>query len=201
MSTAHREAQGGGVVALTISALGMVFGDIGTSPLYALKECVSPEHGFVQNRSDLLGVLSLIFWSLMLVVTFKYLMFVMRAHNRREGGIFALLVLMPERMRSPDGVRIGGIALLALLGAALLCGAGVITPAISVLSAVEGLEVATPAFRSAVVPITCALLIGLFTIQRFGTSAVGLCFGPIMLLWFGTLAGLGAWHASAHPES
>jgi KUP system potassium uptake protein len=108
MSTAHREAQGG-VVALTISALGVVFGDIGTSPLYALKECVSPEHGFVQNRSDLLGVLSLIFWSLMLVVTFKYLMFVMRAHNRGEGGIFALLALMPERMWSPDGVRIGGL--------------------------------------------------------------------------------------------
>lgn len=199
MGTAHREAQGG-VVALTISALGVVFGDIGTSPLYALKECVSPEHGFVQNRSDLLGVLSLIFWSLMLVVTFKYLMFVMRAHNRGEGGIFALLALMPERMRSPDGVRIGGIALLALLGAALLCGEGVITPAISVLSAVEGLEVATPAFRSAVVPITCALLVGLFAIQRYGTGAVGRCFGPIMLLWFGTLAGLGAWHASAHPE-
>ena len=199
MSTAHREAQGG-VVALTISALGVVFGDIGTSPLYALKECVSPEHGFVQNRSDLLGVLSLIFWSLMLVVTFKYLMFVMRAHNRGEGGIFALLALMPERMRSPDGVRIGGIALLALLGAALLCGEGVITPAISVLSAVEGLEVATPAFRSAVVPITCALLVGLFAIQRYGTGAVGRCFGPIMLLWFGTLAGLGAWHTSAHPE-
>lgn len=187
-------------MALTISALGVVFGDIGTSPLYALKECVSPEHGFVQNRSDLLGVLSLIFWSLMLVVTLKYLMFVMRAHNRGEGGIFALLALMPERMRAPDGVRIGGIALLALLGAALLCGEGVITPAISVLSAVEGLEVATPAFRSAVVPITCALLVGLFAIQRYGTGAVGRCFGPIMLLWFGTLAGLDAWHASAHPE-
>ena len=199
MSAASPESRESQAV-LTLSALGVVFGDIGTSPLYALKECVHPERGFVQTREDLLGVLSLIFWSLTLIVTFKYLMLVMRADNRGEGGIFALLALMPERMRTPDGLRIGVIAFVALLGAALLCGEGVIMPAISVLSAVEGLGVATSAFQPAVVPITCVLLIGLFAIQRYGTGAVGRLFGPVMLLWFATLAVLGAWHTSAHPE-
>jgi KUP system potassium uptake protein len=188
------------MAALTISALGVVFGDIGTSPLYALKECVNPEHGFVQTRADLLGVLSIIFWSLMLIVTAKYLLLVMRADNRGEGGVFALLALLPERILSPDGVRIGAAALLILIGAALLYGDGVITPVISVLSAVEGLELATSALRPAVIPITCGILLGLFAIQRYGTRAVGRLFGPVMVLWFGTLAGLGAWHVAAHPE-
>jgi KUP system potassium uptake protein len=193
------EESRGARAALALSALGVVFGDIGTSPLYALKECVNPERGFVQGREDLLGVLSLIVWTLFVVVTLKYLALVMRAHNRGEGGTFALLALLPERLRSRDGLHIAPIALLVLFGASLLCGEGVITPAISVLSAVEGLAVMTPALESAVVPLTCMILVGLFSIQRFGTGAVGRAFGPVMLLWFGTLAVLGIWHMSEHP--
>jgi len=184
-----------GIVGLTLGAVGIVFGDIGTSPLYAFKECISGEHGVEPSPANVLGVLSLIVWSLTLVVTVKYLCFVMRADNQGEGGIFALLALAPERMRG-KGRSIGAIALLVIVGAALLYGDGMITPAISVLSAVEGLGTEAPALKSYVVPITCAILLGLFAIQRNGTETVGRLFGPVMVAWFVTLSGLGLYHLS-----
>jgi len=190
----------GALAALALGALGVVFGDIGTSPLYALKECLSGPHGFGAQPAAVLGVLSLIFWAITLVVTVKYLGFIMRADNRGEGGIFALLALVPERVRHPGRHRIGWLAIIALLGAALLYGDGVITPAISVLSAVEGLEVFTPALRPAVVPVTCAILVALFLVQRRGTGVVGRVFGPIMVVWFVVLGALGVIHIARAPE-
>ncbi len=183
----HGEAKVG---ALALAALGVVFGDIGTSPLYAFKECISGPHGVSVDRANVLGVLSLIFYALLLVVTVKYLTVVMRADNRGEGGILALLALVPERMR-PRGPSLGGLAGLVLFGAALLYGDGIITPAISVLSAVEGIEVATAGLKELVVPVTVLILIALFAIQKHGTSKVGRVFGPVMLLWFGTIGALG----------
>lgn len=178
----------------------MVFGDIGTSPLYTLKECLHAVGRERASEADLYGVLSLIFWSLTLVVTVKYLTFIMKADNKGEGGIFALLALLPEKMRSAKPGRISAIALLAMIGAALLYGDGIITPAISVLGAVEGLAVADPRFRHAVVPVSCLILIGLFALQPRGTGVVGRLFGPVMIVWFGTLAALGAYHVSHNPE-
>jgi len=180
---------------LALCSLGIVFGDIGTSPLYTLKEClhVASSHGEAFDRLDLLGILSLMFWALIIVVTLKYVMFVMRADHNGEGGILALLALVPERYRTgPHGIGgVSGMTLLAVMGAALLYGDGVITPAISVLSAVEGLAVASPALKEGVVPITCVILLALFSIQPAGTGHVGRLFGPIMLVWFVTLAALG----------
>ena len=136
-----------------------------------------------------------------MVVTVKYLTFVMRADNHGEGGIFALLAIVPERFRATAAAAaITGMALLAVIGAALLYGDGVITPAISVLSAVEGLAIASPRLSPIVVPLTCVILIGLFSIQRRGTGDVGKLFGPVMVIWFGTLAGLGIFHIGRHPE-
>jgi KUP system potassium uptake protein len=187
--------------ALALAALGIVFGDIGTSPLYTLKECLSEEHGISRAAENTLGVLSLIFWSLTMVVTVKYLAFVMRADNRGEGGILALLALIPDRLRGErDNGKIGALALLVIIGAALLYGDGMITPAISVLSAMEGLQVATPSLKPFVIPITCGVLLGLFAIQKRGTGGVGKLFGPIMVVWFGTLAVLGAWHVAHNPS-
>ncbi len=190
------------LAALSLGALGVVFGDIGTSPLYTLRECMNAAGGVKAGVDDLFGILSLMFWSLILVVTVKYLTFVMRADNHGEGGIFALLAIVPDRFRA-SAARTGkvtGMALLAVIGAALLYGDGVITPAISVLSAVEGLTVASPRLTPIVLPLTCAILVGLFSIQRFGTGAVGKLFGPVMVIWFGTLAALGIFHISHHPE-
>jgi KUP system potassium uptake protein len=190
------------LAALSLGALGVVFGDIGTSPLYTLRECMNAAGGVKAGVDDLFGILSLMFWSLIMVVTVKYLTFVMRADNHGEGGIFALLAIVPDRFRA-SAARTGkvtGMALLAVIGAALLYGDGVITPAISVLSAVEGLTVASPRLTPVVLPLTCAILVGLFSIQRFGTGAVGKLFGPVMVVWFGTLAGLGIFHISHHPE-
>jgi KUP system potassium uptake protein len=181
-----------GLSLLALAALGVVFGDIGTSPLYALRECVHGEHGVAPTPANVLGVLSLIFWALTLVVTVKYLTFIMRADSQGEGGIFALLALIPERLRASDGRRLGWVAALVLFGAALLYGDGIITPAISVLSAVEGLGIATHALDPAVVPITVVILVLLFAIQRRGTETVGRMFGPIMLIWFLAIAVLGA---------
>jgi KUP system potassium uptake protein len=188
--------------ALALAALGVVYGDIGTSPLYTLKECMSGEHGVAATPENLLGVLSLIFWSLTLVVTVKYLTFIMRADNRGEGGILALLALIPEKFGGGRGRRHAGvsfIALLVIIGASLLYGDGVITPAISVLGAVEGLEVATTSLKPAVVPLTCVILVGLFAIQSRGTGSVGKLFGPVMLLWFGTLSVLGSIQIAKNP--
>ncbi|MDB5220714.1 MAG: Kup system potassium uptake protein [Myxococcaceae bacterium] len=179
--------------ALVLGAVGIVFGDIGTSPLYAFKECITGEHPMPATAGNVLGVLSLIVWSLTLVVTVKYLVFVMRADNDGEGGILALLALTPERMRG-RGRSIGFVALLVIAGAALLYGDGMITPAISVLSAVEGLGAEATALKQFVVPITCVLLLALFAIQSRGTDMIGTFFGPIMVLWFVTIGALGAYH-------
>jgi KUP system potassium uptake protein len=183
---------------LVVAALGIVFGDIGTSPLYALKECIMGEHGVGPNQANVLGVLSLIVWSLTLVVTVKYLTFVMRADNHGEGGILALLALVPDRLRGGKD-RIGWIALLVLAGAALLYGDGMITPAISVLSAVEGLEQEAHSLKPYIVPLTCVILLGLFAIQHRGTEGIGRFFGPVMVVWFVTIGALGAWHLFKNP--
>jgi KUP system potassium uptake protein len=187
---------------LVIGALGVVFGDIGTSPLYTLKECLHAAGGESSTTADLFGILSLMFWALFLVVTVKYLMFVMRADHHGEGGIFALLAIVPERFRSTsrfDG-RVTAMALLAVIGASLLYGDGVITPAISVLSAVEGLTIASPRLSPLVLPLTCAILVVLFAIQKRGTGDVGKLFGPVMAVWFTTMAVLGVFHISHRPE-
>ena len=189
-----------GLGALTLGALGVVFGDIGTSPLYTLKECLHSIGAERAAHADLYGILSLIFWAITLVVTVKYLTFILRADNKGEGGIFALLALVPEDLRTARPGLISTVALFAAMGAALLYGDGVITPAISVLSAVEGLQVADPAWASYVVPLSCVILIGLFAIQKHGTGAVGVFFGPIMLIWFLTLGALGVYHISYNPE-
>jgi len=178
----------------------VVFGDIGTSPLYTLKECLHAAGQHKASEADLYGVLSLIFWALTLVVTVKYLTFIMKADNKGEGGIFALLALVPEQLRGAKPGSISAVALFAVMGAALLYGDGIITPAISVLGAVEGLAVADERFGVAVVPISCLILIGLFSIQSRGTGLVGKLFGPVMVVWFATLGILGAYHVSHNPE-
>jgi KUP system potassium uptake protein len=185
------------VLPLTLTALGVVYGDIGTSVLYAMRECFFGPHSVAPTHENVLGVLSLIIYSLVLVISIKYVAIVMRADNQGEGGVLALTALIPGRGGANTGVprlATGRPILIALgiFGTALLYGDGMITPAISVLGAVEGLEVATPLFKPYVVPVTVAILIGLFLIQRYGTHRVGGLFGPIMVLWFVTLAGLGA---------
>ncbi len=182
---------------LVLGALGIVYGDIGTSPLYALREAFLPTHHIRPVHDNVLGVLSLIFWALLLVVVFKYLTFIMRADNRGEGGILALLALLHTRTRAIAPALVLG---LGLFGTALLYGEGVITPAISVLSAVEGLGVATPALSNFIVPVTVIILIGLFLMQRHGTARVGIIFGPITLVWFIALSVIGlSWIVRA-PE-
>jgi KUP system potassium uptake protein len=189
-------------MALSLGALGVVFGDIGTSPLYTLRECLMAAGGAKASVDDLFGILSLMFWSLIMVVTVKYLTFVMRADHHGEGGIFALLAIVPERFRATAAKsgKVTGMALLAVIGAALLYGDGVITPAISVLSAVEGLAIVSPHFSPIVVPLTCAILVGLFSIQRRGTGDVGKLFGPVMAVWFAVLAVLGIYHIAGNPR-
>jgi len=182
---------------VVLGALGIVYGDIGTSPLYAMREAFAPQHGIATSHANVLGVLSLIVWSLLLVVVFKYLTFIMRADNRGEGGILALLALLHERKRAVAPALILG---LGLFGTALLFGEGIITPAISVLSAVEGLEISTPALAHFIVPITVAILIGLFMMQRHGTARVGAIFGPVTLLWFITIAALGVMWIVREPR-
>ncbi len=198
MSTPSNDP-GARTTALTIAALGVVFGDIGTSPLYALKETLSDHYGIEAQRANVLGLLSLMVWSLTMVVTVKYLAFIMRATNRGEGGILALLALVPARLRTARPGRLRLVTFLVIVGAALLYGDGMITPAISVLSAVEGLKIATPRLNDAIVPITCAILFVLFVVQRHGTARVGALFGPIMVVWFLLLAGLGIWHTAQYP--
>ncbi|HEX4494981.1 MAG TPA: potassium transporter Kup [Thermoanaerobaculia bacterium] len=179
------------LLGLSLGALGIVYGDIGTSPLYSLRECFHGEHGVPPSHGNVLGVLSLVFWVLIVTISIKYLVFVMRADNRGEGGILALLALVPRKLRraGPEGRWI--LVALGIFGAALLYGDGMITPAISVLSAVEGLSVATPFFNPYVVPITLVILFILFLIQRRGTGGIGALFGPVMILWFAVLAVLG----------
>ncbi len=175
---------------LALAALGVVYGDIGTSPLYALREVFGNAHHPVPvTPENVLGILSLVSWALMLVITGKYVSFVMRADNRGEGGIMALMALALRQM--PEGRQRSFLVILGLFGAALFYGDGVITPAVSVLSAVEGLEVVTPAFKPYVIPIALVVLIALFVLQRRGTASVGKLFGPVMLLWFAVLSLLG----------
>jgi KUP system potassium uptake protein len=181
---------------LVLAALGVVYGDIGTSPLYALRECFSGTHEIPVTAANVLGVLSLIMWSLILVVSVKYLLFVLRADNQGEGGILALVALV----RSKTAARgRGTLIAVGLFGAALLYGDGMITPAISVLSAVEGLGVATHVFDPVVVPITIVILVGVFVAQSRGTAGIGMVFGPIVILWFTALAVLGVPHIVRNP--
>jgi len=184
---------------LVIGALGVVFGDIGTSPLYALKECVEGEHGVAPTHDNILGVLSLIVWSLIAVVAVKYLSFIMKADNKGEGGILALLALVPPNKKQAS-THISWAAALVIFGAALLYGDGVITPAISVLSAVEGLTVGATALKPGVVPLTCVILIGIFWVQKKGTAGIRRIFGPIMALWFVAIALLGIPHIIENPS-
>jgi KUP system potassium uptake protein len=214
-TTAHSAAQGaaqgaghgaghgvphgaGPLAALSLAALGVVYGDIGTSPIYALRESLHGAHGVPPTAANVLGLLSLIFWALIIVISVKYLAFVMRADNCGEGGMIALTALVTpvsarERRRHPVLVMVG------LFGASLLYGDSMITPAISVLSAVEGLEVATPVFSRYVIPITVVILVGLFAVQSRGTARIGSVFGPVMLLWFATLGVLGAAQLVQNP--
>jgi len=184
--------------ALTLGALGVVFGDIGTSPLYAIRECFSDHYGIPATTNNVLGILSLIIWSLILIVSVKYILFVLRADNRGEGGILALLALAV-----PPGKTSGGrkryLVFFGLFGAALLYGDGIITPAISVLSAVEGLKVATPIFDQYIVLITILILASIFYFQCLGTSRIGFVFGPIILVYFATLAILAVPHVLRSP--
>ncbi len=185
-----RAPRGRYLALLCLTALGVVYGDIGTSPLYALRECFHGPHAVAVTRSNVLGVLSLVFWSLVVVISIKYLVFVLRADNNGEGGILALTALAVPRPSGPRRPR-SPLLFVGLFGAALLYGDGMITPAISVLSAVEGLRVATPALEHAVEPATVAILIGLFLMQRRGTVGVGAIFGPVMGLWMTCIAALG----------
>jgi KUP system potassium uptake protein len=186
------------VLPVALAAMGVVFGDIGTSPLYTMKEVFNGPHAVPVTPDNVLGILSLVFWALTIVVSLKYIMYIMRADNRGEGGIMALTSLALRTNKSP---RMGAaMAALGLFGAALFYGDGVITPAISVLSAVEGLEVVTPAFKPYVLPISLLVLTGLFLIQSKGTAKVGAIFGPVMLFWFTTLGALGAMNVMRHPD-
>ena len=181
--TSNRES----LAALTLGALGVVYGDIGTSPLYTMKEVFSPATGIPLDAVHLIGAVSVIFWGLMMVVTLKYVLLILRADNRGEGGIMALTALAAHAA-GKTAHRRTILLLMGVFGAALFYGDSVITPAISVLSAVEGLEVVTPVLKPYVLPISIAVLIGLFAVQRFGTGLVGKLFGPIIMLWFGVLA-------------
>jgi KUP system potassium uptake protein len=187
-----RKPAGRYLLLLAFGALGVVYGDIGTSPLYALRECFHGDHEIPVTRDNVLGVLSLIFWALMLIVSIKYIAFVLRADNRGEGGVLALMSLaMPEkRGQRPRGIA-RWVLLIGVFGAALLYGDGIITPAVSILSAVEGLNVATPKFQPYVIPITVVIIIGLFAIQRHGTGKMGKMFGPVTFVWFVAITILG----------
>jgi len=188
-----------GLAALVVGAIGVVFGDIGTSPLYTMKEAFHGAHGFPLTAANVLGVLSLIFWALIIVVSVKYVVFIMRADNKGEGGIMALMALT-QRVTAREPRLRWLLMTLGIFGAALFYGDGMITPAISVLSAIEGLEVATPAFKPYVLPIALSVLVSLFLIQRTGTARVGALFGPVMILWFATLALLGILSIARHPD-
>jgi KUP system potassium uptake protein len=197
-SNSHKR---GYVAGLALGALGVVYGDIGTSPLYTLRECFHGEHAVPLTPDNVIGVLSLIFWSLFIIVSVKYLTFVTRAANKGEGGILSLLALaFPDRNAPNLGKRRGALVLMGIFGAALLYGDGIITPCISVLGAIEGLTVATTRFEPYIVPLTIAIFALLFSVQRFGTGRVGIVFGPITALWFVAIAVLGIKGIAAQPD-
>jgi KUP system potassium uptake protein len=187
-----------GVGGLSLAALGVVFGDIGTSPVYTFRECFNPEYGLPVDAEHVLGALSMIFWALIIVVAIKYVLWIMRADNRGEGGILALLALALESARGERSRSI--LILLALGGAALFYGYSMITPSISVLSAVEGLGIATPSLHRFIVPLTIAVLFALFLFQNSGSERVGRLFGPVMTLWFAVIAVMGALQISEAPR-
>ncbi len=198
MRADQRPPTSGALAALTLAALGVVYGDIGTSPLYALKEVFAP--GRVPLSPDnILGILSLVFWTLTVVVSLKYVVLILRADNHGEGGLIAMLALATQAVKDRPALRIR-LLMLGIFGTAIFFGDGVITPAISVLSAIEGLEVAAPGLHRFVVPLTLLVLTALFAAQRFGTAAVGRLFGPITLTWFIVLAVLGVPHIVRHPQ-
>ena len=194
---AHRSARMG---ALTVGALGVVFGDIGTSPLYALQAVFAADDGAVKpTTGDVYGIISLVAWSVTLIVSIKFVTFIMRADNHGEGGVMALVGLV--RGIAMRGSRLKAtLVLIGLAGVALFYGDGMITPAISVLSAVEGVKVAAPSLHSIVLPLALGVLTALFAIQRFGTRAVGRLFGPVMIVWFAVLAAAGASRLVHHPQ-
>jgi KUP system potassium uptake protein len=193
----NKDTRREGLAALTLGAVGVVYGDIGTSPLYTMKEVFSPLNGVPLDAASLTGVVSVIFWALMMVVTLKYVILILRADNRGEGGIMALTALAAGSVATKWRT---GLLLTGVFGAALFYGDSVITPAISVLSAVEGLEVATPAFKPYVLPISLAVLVGLFAVQRHGTAVVGKFFGPVIVLWFVALGIAGAAQIVQTPQ-
>ncbi|TIS81427.1 MAG: potassium transporter Kup, partial [Mesorhizobium sp.] len=199
--SSHSEVEQHSTKALMLGALGVVYGDIGTSPIYAFREALhASAGGNVASRGDILGVLSLIIWSLTITVTIKYIMFVLRADNRGEGGVLSLMALARNSFPTCSAVILGiGIGI-GIVGAALFFGDAVITPAISVLSAVEGMNVVTPTFQPYVVPLTLAILAIVFAVQRFGTGGVGLVFGPVTALWFLAIGLSGLNHIMDDPE-
>jgi KUP system potassium uptake protein len=186
------------LAALTLAAIGIVYGDIGTSPLYTMKEVFDEHHGIALTQANIIGVVSLILWGLIIVISLKYVTLVLRADNRGEGGIMALTALALSSVTQRSRMHYP-VMLLGMIGAGLFFGDGVITPAISVLSAIEGLEVATPALEPYVIPITLAVLVGLYTLQSRGTAGIGRWFGPIVLVWFGTLATMGVINIVGNP--
>jgi len=196
----HDANSSGRGLGLALAALGVVYGDIGTSPLYAVKECFHGPHAVPLNAVNIMGVLSLILWSLIIVVSVKYVIFMLRADNKGEGGVFALLSLLNSRSETTSKRSKAIFVFMAIFGAALLYGDGIITPAISVLSAMEGLGVATNALEPFIVPGTCAVLVSLFMVQKHGTARIGTIFGPVMIVWFLTLAGLGLAAIIQRPE-
>ncbi len=195
-----RRKGGRDLAKLSIAALGVVYGDIGTSPLYAMKACFAKSHGVEVSHANVLGIVSLFFWSLILVVVLKYIAFVMRADNRGEGGVLALVALLVPKLGEARSKKLAAYVVLGLFGAALFYCEGVITPAVSVLGAVEGLAFTSDLFsKPVIVIITVAVLIALFTFQKRGTARVGAVFGPAMLVWFATIAILGARWIAKHP--
>ena len=196
--TQNSEISGKRLMALSLAALGVVYGDIGTSPLYAVKEVFDGNHPIPVTEANIYGSLSLFFWALIIIVSVKYVIFIMHADNRGEGGIMALIALaLREAQGRPTQAKV--IVIIGILGAALFYGDGMVTPAISVLSAVEGLEIVTPVMKPFVIPVALAVLFGLFTIQSRGTAVVGAAFGPVMLLWFSVLAALGLYNVIGNP--
>ena len=189
---------GSSLPALTLAALGIVFGDIGTSPLYAFKEAFNGPHALPATPENILATLSALFWAVMAIVSFKYVSIVLRHDNEGEGGVLALTALA-HRLTDQGRRRSVLVVSAGVFAAALFYGDALITPAISVLSAVEGMSVATPAFEHFIEPITIGIIIGLFLIQKHGTGSVGKLFGPVTVVWFAALGGMGVWHIAQHP--
>jgi len=198
VTTAHpQRATPRDIAALTLGALGVVYGDIGTSPLYALKEVFHAGH-VPTTPDNILGVLSLIFWTMTVIVSLKYVLLILRADNNGEGGLIAMLALATHAVRDRPQLY-KALMGVGMFGTAIFYGDGVITPAISVLSAVEGLEIASPHLHPFILPLTLIVLTGLFAVQRFGTGGIGKAFGPVTLVWFGVLVALGLPHIAENP--